>query len=117
LSVAWKDDGVTLATGSADLSIKIWNVDTATQSRTIAGAKKEVTALNFVGQSNQFIAANASGTVQLLDAGNGSQVRAFGGAEGAVLAVGVSPDGKHLFAGGQSGNNWAWQIEDAKKLK
>lgn len=117
LSVAWKDDGVTLATGSADLSIKIWNIETATQIRTVAGAKKEVTALSFVGQSNQFIAANASGTVQLIDAGNGGQVRVFAGAEGAVLAVGVSPDGKYLFAGGQSGINWAWQIEDAKKLK
>jgi WD40 repeat protein len=117
LSVAWKDDGVTLATGSADLTIKVWNVDTSTQIRTVAGAKKEVTALSFVGQSNQFIAANASGTVQLIDAGNGGQVRAFGGAEGAVLTVGVSSDGKHLFAGGQSGNHWAWQVEDAKKLK
>ncbi len=117
LCVAWKDDGVTLATGSGDQSIKIWNVETATQTRTIAGAKKEVTALAFLGQTNQFMAVDASGTVRLVDAGNGNQVRAYAGADGAVLTVAISPDGKFVYAGGQTGNNWVWQVEDAKKLK
>ncbi len=117
LSVAWKDDGVTLVTGSGDQSIKVWNVETATQTRTIGGAKKEVTALSFVGQSNQFIAVDAGGVVRLIDAGNGNQVRAYGGADSAVLTVSVSPDGKFVYAGGQSGSNWVWQAEDAKKLK
>lgn len=117
LSVAWKDDGVTLVTGSGDQSIKVWNVETATQTRTIGGAKKEVTALSFVGQSNQFIAVDAGGIVRLIDAGNGNQVRAYGGADGAVLTVSVSPDGKFVYAGGQTGSNWVWQAEDAKKLK
>ncbi|MFO0942901.1 MAG: c-type cytochrome domain-containing protein [Pirellulales bacterium] len=117
LSVAWKDDGVTVATGSGDQTIKVWNVETATQIRTVAGAKKEITALAFLGQANQFMAVDASGTVRLIDAGNGNQVRAYAGADGAVLTVSISPDGKFVYSGGQSGNYWVWQVEDAKKLK
>ena len=117
LAVGWKDDGVTLATGSADQSVKLWNVEAFTQNRSVGGFKKEVTALAFVGQTDQFVAVDASGTAQLIEAGGGKQVRAFSGADGPLLALGISPDGQLLFAGGQSGNHWVWKIEDGQKLR
>ncbi|HAC91099.1 MAG TPA: hypothetical protein DCF63_10790 [Planctomycetaceae bacterium] len=117
LTLAWKDDGATLATGSADNSVKIWNVEASTQIRTIAGFKKEITGLTFVGQSDHLAAVDAAGTAQLIEATSGKQLRAYAGATGALTAVDVSSDGKYLFAGGQSGKNWIWQVEDAKLLK
>lgn len=117
LSLSWKDDGVTLATGSADNSVKVWNVETGTQVRTVGGFKKEVTSLAFIGQTDQFVATDASGIAQLLSASEGKQIRAFAGADSPIHAIGVSSDGKLLFAGGQTGSQWAWQIEDGKKLK
>jgi WD40 repeat protein len=53
----------------------------------------------------------------LIEATSGKQIRTFAGAAGALTAVDVSSDGKYLFAGGQSGKNWIWQVEDAKLLK
>jgi WD40 repeat protein len=117
LTIAWKDDGATLATGSADNSVKVWNVEAGTQIRTIAGFKKEITGLTFVGQTDGLIAVDATGTAQLIEATSGKQIRTFAGAAGALTAVDVSSDGKYLFAGGQSGKNWIWQVEDAKLLK
>ncbi len=116
LALSWKDDGVTLATGSADNSVKIWNVETGTQSRTIGGFKKEVTSIAFVGQTDQFVAVDASGAAQLIEATDGKHIRAFAGAEGAILAIGIGSGSHVLFAGGQSGKTWAWKIDDGTKL-
>lgn len=117
LAVAWKDDGATLATGSADNSVKVWNVEAGTQIRTIGGFKKEITALTFVGQTDGLVAVDATGTAQLIEAASGKQIRTFPGAAGPLTALDVSSDGKYLFAGGQTGKSWIWQVEDAKLLK
>jgi WD40 repeat protein len=117
LAISWNDDCATLATASADNSLKIWDVESGTQKRTVGGFKREVTAIGYVGQSNQVLTVDASGTAQLIDSDNGKQIRSFPGASGPLLSIGINPINAVFYAGGQSGQQWGWQIEDGKPIQ
>jgi hypothetical protein len=117
LGVAWKDDARTLITASADATLKVWEVESGTQLRTIAGFSKEIAAVKFVGQTSEFVLASTDGNARLYNADNGQQVRAFGGASNALYAVALSSESKQVYSGGQTGQIWAWQLEDAKLLR
>lgn len=117
LGVAWKDDARTLITASADATLKVWEVESGTQLRTIAGFSKEIAAVKFVGQTSEFVLASTDGNARLYNADNGQQVRAFGGASNALYAVALSAESKQVYSGGQTGQIWAWQLDDAKLLR
>ncbi len=114
LSLAWQDDGQTIASASADQNVKIWNVETGEQRRTIGGFPKEITAIAFVEKSSQVITSCADGLLRLHDAGNGKSLRSFNASGDFLFALTVTPDGKTLLAGGQSGSVRVWSISDGK---
>jgi WD40 repeat protein len=114
LSLAWQDDGQTIASASADQNVKVWNVNTGEQRRTIAGFPKEITAIAFVGRTGQVITACADGQVRLHDTSNGKSLRSFNAAGDFLFALSVTPDGKTLVAGGQSGAVRVWAVADGK---
>ncbi len=104
LDVGWKADGKLLASGGADNTIKIWNYETGEQKQTIANAHaKQVTRLMFIGATPQFVTCSGDQTVKYWNVDNGGNVRNFAGSNDFLYAVGVSPDGNILAAGGEEG--------------
>ncbi len=116
LSLAWQDDGQTIASASADQNIKVWNVETGEQRRTIGGFPKEITAIRFVERTNQVITSCADGNVRLHDTSNGKSLRSFNAGGDFLFTLAVTPDGKTLVAGGQSGTIRVWNIADGKLI-
>ncbi len=117
LGVAWQSNGQTLATASADNSVKTWNVATGERKQSIGGYNKEVTAIEFVGQTDQVATSSVDGQARLQNASNAQQVRAFGGANTALYTVSVSDDGQYLIAGGQSGQLLIWKVADGALVR
>jgi WD40 repeat protein len=102
LGVGWKADGKLLASGGADNLIKIWDFEKGEQVRTITGHGKQVTRLVFVGKTDQFATCSGDQTVRFWNI-NGGNMRNFGGNADFLYAIGVSPDGAVVAAGGQEG--------------
>ncbi len=103
LDVGWKADGKLLASAGADNVVKIWSFDTGEQVRTINAHGKQVTRLLFIGKTPQFVTCSGDQNVRYWNADNGGNVRNFGGNTDFVYAIGVSPDGTILAAGGEEG--------------
>jgi WD40 repeat protein len=101
LDVGWKADGKTLASCGADNVIKVWDFDRGEQARTINAHGKQVTRLVFIGNTPQVATCSGDATVKYWNVDNGGNVRNFGGSNDFLYAVGVSPDGAILAAGGQ----------------
>jgi WD40 repeat protein len=102
LGVGWKADGKMLASAGADNVIKIWDFDKGEQLRTIPGHGKQITRLVFIGKSDQFATCSGDQTVRFWNI-NGGNTRNFGGSADFLYALGVSPDGALVAAGGQEG--------------
>lgn len=104
LDVGWKADGKILASGGADNAIKVWDYEKGEQSRTINNAHtKQVTRLLFVGTTSQIVTCSGDQTVRFFNVDNGGAVRNFAGNNDFLYAVGVSPDGAVVAAGGEEG--------------
>jgi WD40 repeat protein len=102
LGVGWKADGKLLASAGADNLIKIWDFERGEQVRTITGHGKQVTRLLFIGKTDQFVTCSGDQTVRFWNI-NGGNTRNFGGNADFLYAIGVSPDGSLVAAGGQEG--------------
>jgi hypothetical protein len=103
LDVAWKADGKLLASAGADNAIKVWDYEKGEQIRTLAGHAKQVTRLLFLGKTSEIVTCSGDQTVRLWNVDNGGNVRNFGGSRDFLYAVGVTPDGAIVVAGGEEG--------------
>ena len=57
----------------------------------------------FVGKKAEFLTCGGDSQVKVFNATNGGNIRNFAGATDFVYAIGVSPDGTVVAAGGQEG--------------
>ncbi len=103
LDVGWQNDGKLLASAGADNTVKIWDYEKGEQVRTIGAHSKQVTRLLYIGKTSQFVTCSGDQQIKFFEANNGGNIRNFGGNSDYIYAVGVSPDGAVVAAGGQEG--------------
>ncbi len=103
LDVGWKFDGKLLASAGADNVVKVWDYEKGEQVRTINAHNKQITRLVFVGKTPQFATCSGDQQVKMWNVDNGGNTRNFAGGSDYLYALGVSPDGTILAAGGEEG--------------
>jgi WD40 repeat protein len=103
LDVGWMADGKLLASAGADNTVKIWDFEKGEQVRTINAHGKQVTRLLFIGKKGEFITGGGDNAVKKFNVTNGGNIGNYGGATDYIYAIGTSPDGLVIAAGGQEG--------------
>ena len=115
LGVSWRADGRLLVTSGADNVIKVWSFDTGEQQRTIQGFNKEVTAVQFVGVTDNFVVSAGDKQVGTRNTGGGNGP-AFAGAADFMYSVRCSLDGKTAVAGGQDSVVRVWNAANGQLI-
>jgi len=115
LGVGWNRNERTLASAGADNVVKIWDFVHGEKRKNIAGFDKEVTAISFVGYTDQAVAASGDSKVRLV-CEDGNEVRSFSGANDFIESAAVTLDGKIVIAGGQDSVLRVWDGTNGKLI-
>src|SRR5207249_4000435 len=92
LSLAFDPQGGTLASGSYDNTVKLWDARSGNLLRTLEGHQNGVDSLAFDPQGGTLASGGHDKTVKLWDVRSGNLLRALEGHTGVVDMVSFSPD-------------------------
>lgn len=111
-SLAFSADGATLASGSLDRTLRVWNVAGGREVSLLLEARAGVLRLAFVPGRAALVAALDDRRLVIWDYGLQRQVIHLEAPDRSRLeAVAVSPDGRWVAAGGTGRSVFVWQVD------
>jgi WD40 repeat protein len=116
-SVSYSPDGKTLASGSVDNTVKLWDVVTGKELKTLNGHQNWVWSVSFSPDGKTLASGSADNTVKLWDVGTEKELKTLKGHQGTVRSVSFSPDGKTLASASDDSMVKLWDVVTGKELK
>ena len=118
-SVAYttSEKGPRLASGSADKTIKLWNLDTLDSIRTYRGHRQPISALAFSPDGKLLSSASVDGNIRVWSTGSGRLLRRLYGHRGRVDSMSFGPDGKTLASSGSDGQLRVWDVQRGRTVR
>jgi len=116
MSLAFDPQGDTLASGSSDLTIKLWEVRSGKLLHTLKGQPSSVKSLAFDPQGTMLVGGNSNGTIELWEARSGKLLRTFEGHQKVITCVTFDPEAGTLASGSFDSTVKLWESHTGKLL-
>ena len=98
-SISFSPDGKLLASGSYDMTIKLWNVVSGELLKTLKGHTDGVISISFSPDGNLLASGSDDKTIKLWNVVSGELLKTLKGHTGWVKSISFSPDGNLLASG------------------
>ncbi|MGH9881170.1 MAG: WD40 repeat domain-containing protein [Pyrinomonadaceae bacterium] len=109
-SVAFSADGKTLASGSDDMRIKLWDVVTGRELRTLDGHSDSVRSVTFSDDGKTLASGSSDSTIKLWEVSTGRELHTLTGHSSHVDSVAFGGDGKTLASGSSDRTIKLWDV-------
>ncbi len=107
-SVAFSPDGATVASGSADKTVCMWDVATAEHKNTLIAHEDIVSSVTYSPDGSTIASASYDRTIRLWDAVTGDLKNTLKGHKDNISSVAYSPDGNIIASGSYDGTVRLW---------
>jgi WD40 repeat protein len=116
ISVAFSPDGRTIASGSTDRTIILWDIEPGKMRQKLRGHTDFVTSVTFSPDGRIIASGSADRTIILWDTETGKMVRKLEGHTSTVFDVAFSPNGRTIASGGADFTVRLWDTATGKEL-
>ncbi len=117
--VRFSPDGKQIVSAGTDGAIKLWNIASGKEIKSLRGHDGNVTSVAFSPDGRFLASGGYDGTVRLWDVKSGKALKAMNknNQDGSVSFVGYSPDGRSIFARGRDEIVRFWSAENGQEIK
>ncbi|MFW9820465.1 MAG: WD40 repeat domain-containing protein, partial [Candidatus Thorarchaeota archaeon] len=115
-SIAISPDNKSIASGSKDKLIKIWDLNTGKLLRTLRGHKKYINSVAISSDGKYIISGSNDKTVKIWNLDTGETIRTLTGHTFYVLFVAISPDGNYIVSSSYDKEIKVWDFTTGKLL-
>lgn len=116
-SVSFSPDGRYALSGSADNTLKLWEISTGREIRTFEGHTHNISSVAFSPDGKYVLSGSMDNTLKLWDVGTGEEVRTFKGHSKEVNSAVFSADGRYILSSSEDGTVKLWDASTAKEIR
>ena len=138
IALALSHDGKRIASSGWDKTIKLWDVDSASEIVSIGQAEKKATSrallykgdisgyrvalsgivgsLAFSPDGGQIVSGHWSGEIKIWDASTGKQLKVFEAHKNEIESIAFSPDGTQIVSGGGDKTIRLWDVMSCTEM-
>ena len=116
-AVAYSEHGPWIATGSADMTVRLYDVDTHDLQRVYKGAKDFVTSLAFSPDGKSLAVASLDGSIRIYSTTSSRLQKQLTGHKSRIGALAFSPDGNILASAADEGIVRLWDARRGRTMR
>jgi WD40 repeat protein len=109
-------DGRTFLSGSADQTVRLWDMTSGTSERFV-GHTDTVLQVTFSSDEQWILSSADDRTMRLWDRASGTEVQRFIGHTAAILSAAFSPDGQTILSASNDNTIRLWNVNDGTELR
>ncbi len=116
-TVAFSPDGLILASGSEDSTVRLWRMPDGALLHTLEGHANDVNCLDFSPDGETLASGSMDATVRLWRVSDGALLHTLEGHAKNVGTLAFSPDGQTLATGSDDDTVRLWRVSDGGLLR
>ena len=116
-TLAISPDGQTLVSGSADKTIKIWNLSTGQEIRSLKGHSHPINYIAISPDGQTLVSGSADKTIKIWNLSTGQEIRTLKGHSNPVNSIAISSDWQTLVSGSADKTIKIWNLSTGQEIR